>query len=447
MQSYISVNLESSRKIETSKRKSKASSFGTHRPRDGSAPRRRFKYWLRNVITFLFSQVGVGSLLVCYTILGAMLFTSIESTVDNRRLNQVASLRSSVVSELWNVTKNYNVIYGREWKKEVDQIVRTFQSGLVHEIRLGFEGIDAKDPWTFPQALMFSLSVYTTIGYGNLTPKTDWGKATTCIYALFGIPLLLLYMANVGDLLATSFQQFYRTLNRCKRRVNKMRELSKERRRRRRMSLTEGVNEQGGQAIFGVGSHGSAVGDYRNVGHKELRQDREQIGPSQWDPHMNESTLDNNECEANEVTIPISTCLAVFFCYILLGSILFSWWEGWEYFEGSYFCFVSLVTIGFSDMVPGQSRNIASATVDSKSNAGFNSQQGESGASPSNISAKASGVGSNGREESLDHVDGQLILCSIYILFGMALMAMCFHLTQERFFSTAKKLGRALHLI
>ncbi|ODM98737.1 Uncoordinated protein 58 [Orchesella cincta] len=207
-------NLESSGKIETSKRKSKANSFGAHRHRDGLPPRRRFKYWLRNVITLLFSQVGVGSLLVCYTILGAMLFISIESAVDNRRLNQVASLRSSVVSELWNVTQNYNVIYGNEWKKEVDQIVRTFQSGLVREIRLGYEGEDAKEPWTFPQALMFSLSVYTTIGYGNLTPKTDWGKATTCLYALFGIPLLLLYMANVGDLLATSFQQFYRTINR-----------------------------------------------------------------------------------------------------------------------------------------------------------------------------------------------------------------------------------------
>jgi len=55
--------------------------------------------------------------------------------------------------------------------------------------------------------------------------------------------------------------------------------------------------------------------------------------------------------------------------------------------------------------------------------------------------------GSSVHEESLDHVDGQLILCSIYILFGMALMAMCFHLTQERFFTTAKKLGKTLHLI
>lgn len=93
-----------------------------------------------------------------------MLFISIESPVDRRRLTQVASLRSSTVIQLWNVTQNYNVLYGHQWEAEVDQIVRRYQTGLVREIRLGYEGIDARKPWTFPQALMFSLSVYTTIG-------------------------------------------------------------------------------------------------------------------------------------------------------------------------------------------------------------------------------------------------------------------------------------------
>jgi len=141
-------------------------------------PRERLKYWLRKVITVLFSQVGVGSLVVCYTILGAMLFISIESAVDNRRLSQVASLRSSTVIQLWNVTQNYNVIYGQEWKEEVDQIVRRFQNGLVREIRLGYEGIDAKQPWTFPQALMFSLSVYTTIGKQKRERESTRSKVT-----------------------------------------------------------------------------------------------------------------------------------------------------------------------------------------------------------------------------------------------------------------------------
>jgi hypothetical protein len=110
---------------------------------------------------------------------------------------------------------------------------------------------------------------------------------------------------------------------------------------------------------------------------------------------------------AEQVTIPISTCLAVFFVYISVGSLLFSWWEGWDYLDGSYFCFITLVTIGFGDLVPGDSHE----------------------------------------DRQLRAVDSELVLCSLYILLGMALMAMCFHLTQERFFQTARRLGKTLHLI
>lgn len=108
-----------------------------------------------------------------------------------------------------------------------------------------------------------------------------------------------------------------------------------------------------------------------------------------------------------EVPIPISTCLGVFVCYVTFGSVLFSWWEGWGYLDGSYFCFVSLVAIGFGDLVPGDSME----------------------------------------DRRRGHVDSELVFCSIYLLLGMALMAMCFQLTQERFFQKARKLGKYLKLI
>lgn len=46
------------------------------------------------------------------------------------------------------------------------------------------------------------------------------------------------------------------------------------------------------------------------------------------------------------VTIPVSSCLIVLALYILVGTILFSTWEGWNYLDGAYFCFISLMTIG-----------------------------------------------------------------------------------------------------
>ena len=56
---------------------------------------------------------------------------------------------------------------------------------------------------------MYSMTVFTTIGYGNLTPSTDLGKVVTMLYALVGIPLMFIYMANIGTVLASSFKFLY----------------------------------------------------------------------------------------------------------------------------------------------------------------------------------------------------------------------------------------------
>ena len=55
-----------------------------------------------------------------------------------------------------------------------------------------------------------------------------------------------------------------------------------------------------------------------------------------------------------KVTVPISICLIIIAVYIFAGSLLFyTVWEDWDYITGSYFCFITLSTIGFGDIVPG----------------------------------------------------------------------------------------------
>lgn len=46
-------------------------------------------------------------------------------------------------------------------------------------------------------------------GYGSVAPRTIWGRLITIVYALAGIPLMLVYLSTVGDVLARSFRRLY----------------------------------------------------------------------------------------------------------------------------------------------------------------------------------------------------------------------------------------------
>ena len=91
--------------------------------------------------------------------------------------------------------------------------------------------------------------------------------------------------------------------------------------------------------------------------------------------------------------------------YLAVGALLFTLWEhDWNYLIGFYFCFVTLSTIGFGDYVPGTS-----------------------------LDAWAS--------------QAKLVLCALYLLVGLALIAMCFDLMQEQAKSHFRELGRRLRLV
>ena len=113
------------------------------------------------------------------------------------------------------------------------------------------------------------------------------------------------------------------------------------------------------------------------------------------------------------VTIPVTSCLLVLFAYIALGTILFANWENWTYLDGAYFCFISLLTIGFGDFVPG---NDYIYHTHSKSD------------------MKTEG-------------NAKLISGVIYILLGLAIIAMCLNLMHEKIVVSVRTLARRLGLL
>jgi len=46
-------------------------------------------------------------------------------------------------------------------------------------------------------------------GYGHVVPVTTWGYLAVTFYALVGVPLMLVFLANVGDLMARGFRLCY----------------------------------------------------------------------------------------------------------------------------------------------------------------------------------------------------------------------------------------------
>ena len=97
-----------------------------------------------------------------------------------------------------------------------------------------------------------------------------------------------------------------------------------------------------------------------------------------------------------QVHVPIYVSLLLIAGYIAIGSLMFGLWEkDWDVLIASYFCFVTLSTIGFGDFVPGSSLKTSSTS--------------------------------------------KLVLCALYLLCGLALLAMCFELMQEE----ARKLFRS----
>ena len=99
-----------------------------------------------------------------------------------------------------------------------------FQEEVVENVRQGYTG---NNPGVrLHDYIAKSRKPQFCTGYGNLAPKTVMGKVVTILYALLGIPLMFIYMANIGSILATSFKYLYSKLCRyvpCNCQTSKMR--------------------------------------------------------------------------------------------------------------------------------------------------------------------------------------------------------------------------------
>ncbi|XP_054719912.1 potassium channel subfamily K member 18-like [Uloborus diversus] len=367
-------------------------------------PENKCKTCCKRFTAFMFSHVGLCGLVVGYSILGAFAFRALEAPFEGKKVDEVMHKRMDTVKRLWAITDQLNVLYKENWTRQVTEEVKRFQADLVHAIKEGYDGKEGNNTqWTFSGAFLYSLTVITTIGYGNIAPRTGPGKIATIFYAIIGIPLMLLYLTNIGDILAKAFRYLYSRACACCGGSGGGDAASVEARRRR---AAESWRVQ--HIVGNASSSRLEIDDKFPMGIpppppppiSRITEDEVRIEPIPDDMYRDEDF--NGKAR---VSVPITLCMVILIGYISGGAVLFSLWEGWGFLDGSYFCFVTLSTIGFGDLVPGDSV-----------------------------------ISDGGSQE-------KLVMCSLYLLFGMALIAMCFNLMQEEVIHKVRACGRRIGII
>ncbi|XP_029649632.1 TWiK family of potassium channels protein 18-like [Octopus sinensis] len=424
---------------------------------------------VKSAMKFLFSHIGLFGMVIAYCVAGAFIFEHLE------RENEIKSCRDSFKEYTSVESKTLEKLLAIESnspskKSEIEQILKIFRDSAMN---IGYTGEDCDTKglpggsslsWSLPGALLFAVTIVSTIGYGHIAPKTTWGRLVCIAYAILGIPLMLLCLANIGDALANVFRFVYSKIiccGFCRRKPKKDRTSSitslkntsqavqsqkknfdnadtnpdyemkmmgneknsydvsviEEQKYEKKVTTTKFSNMDSPSHAPYLRSRPNSV--YNDSTSSALSQGGEKnsriypvpIPKDEREPIMLRTNEyddydydydDDDDDELADVTIPLTVTMLVIFVYIMFGALLFKLWEGWDLLQATYFCFITLSTIGFGDVVPGTD---------------FDNPQ-------TNI---------------------QLIVGGFYILFGMAIVSMCFSLMQEemvaKFQWIMKKLG------
>ncbi|XP_063695817.1 TWiK family of potassium channels protein 7 [Culicoides brevitarsis] len=402
----------------------------------------------------LLTNLGICALLFAYTLLGSFIFLAIEggasqmhqrtlastnrqiklhntrtaaTTHDNNNLTAISrnllqethEARQRTVENIWDITVSLNILYRENWTRLAAIELAKFQDQIMKQIisELPPNAIQQSPPatgaitipqsiqdyeWTFARAFLYSLTVLTTIGYGNIAPRTTLGRIVTLGYAVLGIPLTLVYLSSTGGVLARVARGvFSRALCCCLCSncgyccYDEKRMAEKERRmKRKRQQMEMKAQQIALQEPYYVRS-GSLHSPDNNKQIPEI------------DSLSSCDVESGTSMHGLSILAPICLCICMMVVYIVIGAVSLYKLEGWPLLDGIYFCFMSLSTIGFGDLVPGLRKESTSTTW----------------------------------------------FCSIYIMSGMALTAMCFNVLHEEIIHRlkhvvdAKKDGRGMMMM
>ncbi|XP_042749862.1 potassium channel subfamily K member 16-like [Lagopus leucura] len=121
-----------------------------------------------------------------YLLLGAMVFQLLEKQAETHSRDQFHLDKLKFL-------QNYTCLDRQALEQFIQVLMEALEKGVNPE-----QNSTNPSNWDFSNSFFFAGAVVTTIGYGNRSPSTVAGQVFCVFYALFGVPLNLAFLNQLG---------------------------------------------------------------------------------------------------------------------------------------------------------------------------------------------------------------------------------------------------------
>ncbi|KAJ6654218.1 hypothetical protein lerEdw1_007315 [Lerista edwardsae] len=140
--------------------------------------------------------LALCSVVLIYLVTGAVVFRLLEQPYEIRQQHKL-----HLKLELF--LQQHQCVTPEELEVLFQQVTEAMGEGVDPVVN---GGNVSTTQWDLSSAFFFAGTVITTIGYGNISPKTDAGRLFCIFFALVGIPLFGMLLAGVGDHLGSALR-------------------------------------------------------------------------------------------------------------------------------------------------------------------------------------------------------------------------------------------------
>uniref|UniRef100_A0A3Q3WUN6 Potassium channel domain-containing protein n=1 Tax=Mola mola TaxID=94237 RepID=A0A3Q3WUN6_MOLML len=138
--------------------------------------------------------LAVFIVVLLYLVCGGLVFNALEQPIESIRKTSITLEKAAFLERHPCVTPD-----------ELEALIKNAMDAVSAGVSPIRDTSYNSSFWDVGSAFFFAGTVITTIGYGNIAPRTEGGKIFCILYAIFGIPLFGFLLAGIGDQLGTIF--------------------------------------------------------------------------------------------------------------------------------------------------------------------------------------------------------------------------------------------------